>query len=121
MKGKLIALAISGALAVAIAACSQETTTLAAKEDMGSMAEPAAPAAAAGSIRAAATVTAVDATAGTISLDHGAIPAISWPAMSMQFRVEDPAILLGIAVGDRVAVELKSAEEPEIVTMVQKQ
>ena len=49
-------------------------------------------------------VTAVDAGAGTVSLDHEAIAAISWPAMSMQFTVEDPSKLQGIAVGDRVSI-----------------
>ncbi len=122
MKRKLIALAASGALAVTAAACSQETA-MPAKEDMGSMdmSEAAAPAASAGPIRSTGTVTAVDAAAGTISLDHEAIQAINWPAMSMQFRAEDPAILQGIAVGDHVTFELKSTTETGVVTMVQEQ
>jgi Cu/Ag efflux protein CusF len=41
--------------------------------------------------------------------------------MTMEFHAEDPAILQGIAVGDQVAFELKSADEPNTVTMVQKQ
>lgn len=98
MNGKLIAYAAAAALAAASAACSQEAT---------------AP--------APGTVTAIDAAAGTISLDHQAIPAISWPAMSMQFRAEDPAILAGIAVGDHVTFELKNASETSVITMVQKQ
>ncbi len=119
MKGKLIALVASGFLAATAAACAQETTAPA-KQDMGAM-EMSEPAAVAGPIRAIGTVTAVDATAGTISLDHEAIAAISWPAMSMQFTAEDGAILQGIAVGDSVTFELKSASEPQIVTMVEKQ
>ena len=122
MKGKLIALVSSAALAATAAACSQETTAPA-KEDMGSMemSEGAAPAATAGPIRSTGTVTAVDAAAGTVTLDHEAIQAINWPAMSMQFRAENPAILQGIAVGDHVTFELKSATETGVVTMVQKQ
>lgn len=119
MKGNLIALVSSAALAATAAACSQETTAPA-KEDMGSM-EMSEPAAVAGPIRSTGTVTAVDATAGTISLDHEAIQAINWPAMTMQFTAEDPAILQGIAVGDHVTFELKSATETGVVTMVDKQ
>jgi Cu/Ag efflux protein CusF len=120
MKGKLIALVASAALALAAAACSQEAATPA-KENMSSMSEPAAPAATAGPIHATGTVTAVDATAGTISLDHEPIAAINWPAMSMQFTAEDPSMLQGIAVGDRVTFEIKSPTETSVVTMVQRQ
>lgn len=119
MMGKLIALTASSALAFTLGACSQETTAPA-KEDMGSM-ETSAPAATAGPIRSTGMVTAVDAAAGTISLDHEAIAAINWPAMSMQFTAENPAILQGIAVGDHVTFELKSASESTVVTMVQRQ
>lgn len=119
MKGKLIALVSSAALAATAAACSQETAAPA-KEDMGSM-EMNEPAVAAGPIRSTGIVTAVDAAAGTISLDHESIQAINWPAMSMQFRAEDPAILQGIAVGNHVTFELKSATETGVVTMVQEQ
>lgn len=122
MKGKLIALVASATLALSAAACSQEPAAPA-KEDMDSMemSEGAAPAATAGPIRSTGTVTAVDAAAGTISLDHEPIAAINWPAMSMQFTAENPAILQGIAVGDRVTFEIKSATETSVVTMVQKQ
>lgn len=121
MTGKLIALAASATLALTGAACSQEPTAPA--EDTGSMemTEGAAPAATAGPIRSTGTVTAVDAAAGTISLDHEPIPAINWPSMSMQFRAENPAMLQGIAVGDQVSFELKSPTETSVITMVQKQ
>jgi len=93
----------------------EETAT-----DMSAM-ENAAPAEGSAPIQSTGVVTAVDATAGTISLDHEAIPAVSWPAMSMQFTAEDPAILQDIAVGDRVMFQLKSATETSIVTMVHEQ
>ena len=41
--------------------------------------------------------------------------------MSMQFTVEDPSKLQGIAVGDRVSFELKSATESSVVTEIAKQ
>lgn len=81
-------------------------------------AEPAAPAAA---VSATGTVTAVNAAAGTISIDHDPIAAVNWPAMSMQFTAEDATILQGVAVGDRVAFDLKSASEPETIVSLRKQ
>lgn len=83
-------------------------------------AEPAAPVAQNAPITAAGTVTAVDTSAGTISINHTAIAAINWPAMEMQFTAEDPAILQDLAVGDRVQFELKSAAESTVVTAVRK-
>ncbi|MBY0563696.1 MAG: copper-binding protein [Hyphomonadaceae bacterium] len=80
-----------------------------------------APNAATAAIEGVGVVTAVDPAAGTISLDHEAITAINWPAMTMQFRADDPSILQGLAVGDRVRFELKSARESTIVTAVRKQ
>ena len=48
------------------------------------------------------TVTAIDATAGKITLDHGAIPAVDWPAMTMTFRTKNAAQVRGLKTGDRV-------------------
>ncbi|HWA21921.1 MAG TPA: copper-binding protein [Caulobacterales bacterium] len=74
-----------------------------------------------GPIRSTGVVTQVDANTGTITFNHEAIPAISWPAMTMQFHAENPAMLQGIAVGDHVTFELKSTSQTGIVTMLQKQ
>ena len=106
-------------IAVLAAACSPPATQEAKTDDMN-MTEPAAPAAT-GPITSTGTVTQVDAAAGTITINHGPIAAISWPAMAMQFTAENPAILQGIAVGDSVSFELKSATETSVVTSVQKQ
>lgn len=106
-------------IALFAAACSPPATQEAKTDDMN-MTEPATPAAA-GAITSTGTVTQVDAAAGTITINHGPIAAISWPAMTMQFTAENPAILQGIAVGDSVSFELKSAAETSVVTSVQKQ
>jgi Cu/Ag efflux protein CusF len=107
-------------IALLAAACSPPAPQEPAKSDAGMNTEAPAPAAA-GAITGAGTVTQVDAAAGTITINHGAIAAISWPAMTMQFTAENPAILQGIAVGDRVAFEIKNATETSVVTTVQKQ
>jgi membrane fusion protein, copper/silver efflux system len=39
----------------------------------------------------------------SVTLSHEPVPAIGWPAMTMQFRLADPALAKGVKVGDRVA------------------
>jgi len=41
-------------------------------------------------------------TASTITISHGPVPAAQWPAMTMTFRLADPAMGKGVKVGDRV-------------------
>lgn len=105
MRRTVLALIASGAFA--LAACSQDTTNGAPDQS--------AP------IRSVGTVQALDAAAGTITLEHEPIPAIKWGAMTMEFKAEKPGALDGLQVGDRVSFELKSAADPQTVTTVQKQ
>jgi Cu/Ag efflux protein CusF len=116
MKTKIIAITATVAIAVGVAACSQPAPPA----DTSATSEATAPAAATGPIRSTGVVVAVNPTAGTVTLNHEPIPAIHWSAMTMEFKA-DPAILQGVAAGDRVAFELKSATEPQTVTVVQKQ
>ena len=41
--------------------------------------------------------------------------------MSMQFTVQDPTLLQGIAVGDHVAFALKSETETSVITVLRSQ
>lgn len=70
--------------------------------------------------KSSGTVTAVDAQAGKVTLDHAAIPEAEWPAMAMAFDV-DPAILGDIKVGDRVAFDVEIAGSNGRVTAIAKQ
>ena len=83
--------------------------------DMAGMAMPAGSKMGNGS----GTVTAVDATAGKITLDHGAIPAVDWPAMKMGFSAK-PELLKGIAVGDKVDFDLTVTGSAGEVTGIKK-
>jgi Cu(I)/Ag(I) efflux system membrane fusion protein len=40
--------------------------------------------------------------AGGVTLSHEPVPGLNWPAMTMSFRIEDPALLRSFRVGDRV-------------------
>jgi Cu(I)/Ag(I) efflux system protein CusF len=105
---------------LAAAGCSPPSDETA-KTDMNGMSAAETEPAALGPISGSGVVTAIDAAAGTVSLDHGPIAAINWPAMSMQFTVESAAALEGIEVGEQVAFELKSASEPQVITMLREQ
>jgi len=66
------------------------------------------------------TVTAIDAAAGKITLDHGAIPAVGWSPMTMGFTAK-PELLTGIAVGDKVDFEVTVTGSAGEVTAIKKQ
>lgn len=66
------------------------------------------------------TITAIDAEAGKVTLNHAAIPAAEWPAMTMAFDV-DPTLLGDLAVGDQVAFDVEIAGSSGRVTAITKQ
>ncbi|MCW3837268.1 copper-binding protein [Sphingomonas canadensis] len=112
--------------AASLSACGQKAETNAATAetpaatnagtDMGNMAMPAD----AKMAKSIGTVTAIDKTAGKITLDHQAIPEVNWPAMTMTFSAK-PEILSGIAVGDKVAFDVTVTGNAGEVTAVTKQ
>jgi Cu(I)/Ag(I) efflux system membrane fusion protein len=46
----------------------------------------------------------------TVTLAHGPIPSLKWPAMTMDFRVQEAALLQSFKPGQKVVFEI--AEEP---------
>lgn len=66
------------------------------------------------------TITAVDKAAGTITLDHGAIPEAKWPAMTMAFKAV-PAIIDAAKVGEKVDFDLTLTGNAGEVTAIYKQ
>lgn len=86
--------------------------------DMGNMAMSAD--SAAKMAKGSGTVTAIDKSAGTITLDHGPIPEAQWPAMTMAFKAK-PELLGSVKVGDKVAFDLALKDGSGEVTAVQKQ
>lgn len=64
------------------------------------------------------TVTAIDKTAGTITLDHGPIPELKWPAMTMAFAATPATLLDMVKVGDKVSFELKMTDGTGEVTAI---
>jgi Cu/Ag efflux protein CusF len=50
-------------------------------------------------------LTAIDAAAGRVTISHGAIASVGWPAMTMSFTLADPKAATGLAPGQRVAFD----------------
>ncbi|MDD3799415.1 MAG: copper-binding protein [Novosphingobium sp.] len=86
--------------------------------EMGNMEIPMA--GAAKMAKGTGTVTAVDKSAGTITLDHGPIAEADWPAMTMAFKAK-PELLDSVKVGDKVAFDLALNGNAGEVTAIQKQ
>ena len=108
---------------LALAACNdtqtapeaEATTTDGAMASMGeTQAAPATVMA-----KSTGTITAIDATAGTVTLDHAAIPEAEWPAMAMGFSA-DPALLGDLKIGDTVAFDVEITGSSGKVTAITK-
>lgn len=65
-------------------------------------------------------MTAVDATAGTITIAHAPIPEANWPAMTMGLKAA-PQVAQGVAAGDKVAFDLKLEGSAGEITAIAKQ
>jgi Cu(I)/Ag(I) efflux system membrane fusion protein len=74
-------------------------------------AKPGAGAAAAGQVthHGEGSVEAVDPARATVTLAHGPIASLKWPAMSMDFRVKDPALIRTLKPGQKIDFEFVDA------------
>lgn len=50
-----------------------------------------------------------------VTLSHQAVPALQWPAMTMSFRLADPALARGIKAGDRVTFAFEPTADGAVV------
>ena len=64
-------------------------------------------------------MTALDNAAGEITLDHGPIPELGWPAMTMAFKAA-PGITDAAKVGDKVDFDVTLVGSAGEVTAIQK-
>jgi Cu(I)/Ag(I) efflux system membrane fusion protein len=62
--------------------------------------------AAAQSHEGSGTVNSVDAKASKINLTHGPIASLDWPGMTMDFEVQDKAVLSNLKPGQKVKFKL---------------
>ncbi|MBN3968288.1 heat-shock protein HtpX [Pseudomonas sp. 43NM1] len=52
------------------------------------------------------TIKAIDSTKHTVTISHGAVPAVQWPPMTMAFTVTEDQ-MAGLMIGDRVSFSFR--------------
>ena len=87
---RVFAYALMGALTLATATVADNMS------NMKGMAVPGATAAKHG--KGVGVIKAIDTKKGTLTIQHGPIPAVSWPAMTMTFRATPPSLLTGLTM-----------------------
>lgn len=65
-------------------------------------------------------VTKIDASAGKITLRHGPIKNLDMDAMTMVLRVQDPAMVKQVKVGDKVKFTAERVDGQITITKMQK-
>lgn len=73
----------------------------------------------AGEYRSRGRVVSVD--AQSITLEHEAVPALQWPAMTMPFGLARPELAQGVKAGDAVAFRFKQQGEAAVVTGIERE
>ena len=67
---------------------------------------------------AAGKVKSVNAAKGTVTIDHGPVASLNWPAMTMTFKAKDKALLEKMKQGEKVDFEFIQQGKDYIVTAV---
>ena len=65
------------------------------------------------------TVKKIDANASMVTVAHGPIASLNWPAMTMGFKLKDAALAKGVKTGDVVNFDFIQSGEDYIVTRLQ--
>lgn len=65
--------------------------------------------------KAEGTIDGIDLKAGTLSLNHGPVPTLKWPAMTMEFKAANASLLNGLKAGQAVRFEFVERQPGEYV------
>jgi Cu(I)/Ag(I) efflux system protein CusF len=55
---------------------------------------------------------------GRVTLQHGPVKSLGWPAMTMGFAVKDKALLNKLAIGNKVHVEFSKQDDQYVIGSV---
>lgn len=113
---------LATAMTFGLAACGQPQETPAATEaapagaaDMATM--PMTSDAPAQTGTGTGPITAVDAAAGVVTIEHGPVPGVGWPAMTMRFTAS-PTILEAASTGERVEFDVSVRDGVNEITAI---
>jgi Cu(I)/Ag(I) efflux system protein CusF len=114
---KLLLTTATLALAISVPALAQPSGDIKAMPGMSSMQgmdqSPMTTADGAGVVKG------VDPKVGTVTIQHGPIAALNWPAMTMTFKARPPSLLHGITVGQSVKFKLMKMGGSTALTAIQ--
>lgn len=65
-----------------------------------------------------ATVKEINLDKGIVKLAHGPIASLKWPAMTMNFRIEDRALMQAIKVDDAVTFIFIQSNDDYVITHI---
>jgi Cu(I)/Ag(I) efflux system protein CusF len=68
--------------------------------------------------KATGVVKSVDRNKNTVTLAHGTVPSLNWPAMTMSFTVKNKALLDKLLVGRKVEFEFTQQGKDYVITSV---
>ena len=66
-------------------------------------------------------ITAIDTKANKHTIQHGPIPAVGWPTMTMAFKANPPTLFRGLRVGERIGFDVQTQGVAAEVTAVRPQ
>jgi len=64
------------------------------------------------------TVTKIDSAGGKVTISHGPIQSMKWPAMSMDFNVRGPKLLTGVKPNQQVKFEFVEDKGLYVITSI---
>lgn len=116
------ALILAAGTALGLAACNQPqeapaTTEEPAAEASDTAATPMTADAGVQSGTGTGVITAVDPDAGTVTVEHGPIPGVGWPAMTMRFDAS-PAIVEAASTGERIEFDVSVRDGVNEITAI---
>ena len=68
--------------------------------------------------KATGTVKAIDTMKGTVTLAHGPVSTLNWPAMTMTCVVKDKMLFNKLAVDKKVSIDFAKQDKDYVVTAV---
>ena len=64
------------------------------------------------------TVSKVDAKTGAVTINHGPVPSMNWPAMTMAFKVKDKKMLDKVKQGDNVQFTFAQSGKDYVISEI---
>ena len=87
-------------------------------KDSASMPSPATQSAAGPESHGVGVVQSVDAANGRVTIAHGPIESLGWPAMTMGFNVAQRDVLSNVKEGQRVEFTLRGRDMAAVITSI---